>query len=193
MDANSVIASATVASVVVAGVYAGLTYLLARKNGEMVALMEAQHREFIAPHVVIAVGIKHSIVTTIKVRNIGRSPARNVRLALNRDFYQFADYSAQKNLRNWPIFQKALPSLGVGDEIFFLLCRGADVDSIVDGINITPATFSITVTSEFAGAETSTVYPVDLTLYRRTGQDRPEELAELEKIRKSLEKLAAAK
>lgn len=189
MDANTIIASATVASVIVAAVYAGLTYLLARKNGEMVALMKAQHREFIAPHVTLSLGIKHSIITTVKIRNVGRSAARNVRLSLDRDFYQFAEHQPEKNVRKWPLFQQAMPCLGAGDEIFFMLCQGFNIDKEIGGVNITPSKFSISVVYEFGGVERSENYEVDLGFYFRTQQDRSQELEELEKIQKHLGKL----
>lgn len=191
MEANTVIAFATVASVVVAAIYAGLTYLVARKNGEMVALMEAQYREFIAPHVTLSVGIKHSVVTTIKIRNVGRSTAKNVRLSLDRDFYQFADHIPEKNVRNWPLFQRAMPCMGAGDEIFFMLCQGFNIDKEIGGVNITPSKFSILVAYEFGGVKRSEDYEIDLGFYSRTQQDRPQELEELEKIQKHLGKLVS--
>jgi hypothetical protein len=73
--------------VIITAIYCFLTYMIVRKNGEMVAQMRAQYEGFIAPVITITILIKHSVFVYLKIRNKGQSAAKNLRLCMDRDFF----------------------------------------------------------------------------------------------------------
>jgi len=100
----------TLALVIITGVYAYFNYLMAARNGEMVAQMKAQRESFLAPVITVALKIKHGSMMCLLVNNRGQSPATNLRLSLDRDFHQFSNAAPDNNVRNFPMFQDPIPS-----------------------------------------------------------------------------------
>jgi hypothetical protein len=174
----------TLALVVITAIYSYFNYLMAKRNGEMVEQMKAQHEAFLAPVIAIALKIKHGTMICLLVSNRGQSPATNLRLSLDRDFHQFGKSSVDENLRNFPMFQETIPSFAPGEELFTFLVQGHELNDFA------PAKFAVLAKFEFGGKTYEQAHNVNLTAYFRTAQDRNELLDEATKIRKALEDIA---
>jgi hypothetical protein len=174
----------TLALVIITAVYAYFNYLMAQRNGEMVAQMKAQHEAFLAPVIAVAVKIKHGSMICLLVNNRGQSPATNLRLSLDRDFHQFGKPGPEENVRNFPMFQETIPSFSPGEELFTFLVQGHELNDFA------PAKFSVLAKYEFGGKTYEQAHSVNLTAYFRTAQDRNELLDEAKKISKALEDMA---
>ncbi len=181
----------TLCLVLITGLYCFYTYRIVEKNEQIVAQMKAQYDSFIAPVITVTVEIRHSVVVCLKVRNCGRSPARNLRLALDRDFYQFGEFEETRNIRNFSAFQQVIPSFSPGDELFFQVCQGFNLGKQHGDQAITPPEFTIDVRFDFDGRAVEEHHRIDLRAYFQSAQDRSEMVEELEKIRKVLEKKQA--
>jgi hypothetical protein len=174
----------TLVLVIITAVYAYFNYLMAKRNGEMVAEMKAQRESFLAPSITVALKIKHSSMMCLLVNNRGQSPATNLRLSLDRDFHQFGDATPDSNLRNFPMFQETIPSFAPGGELFTFLAQGHELN------DFTPKTLSVLTKYEFAGKLYEQIHSINLAAYFRTSQDRDELLDEAIKICKALEAIA---
>ena len=97
----------TLANVLLTAVFAGLTFFILRANraavGAMREQMADQNRPFVAVTVQVRMGT-HGI--QLLVRNVGRSPAQNLRLHLDRDFFQFGEKSEGRNLAKQSAFSR---------------------------------------------------------------------------------------
>jgi hypothetical protein len=174
----------TAVLVVITAIYAYFNYLMAKRNGEMVAQMKAQHESFLAPVVCASIKIKHGSMMCLLVCNRGQSPATNLRLSLDRDFHQFGQSSANSNMRNYPLFQETIPSFAPGEELFTFLVQGHELNDFA------PTKLAVLARYEFGGKPYEQVHEINLAAYFRTAQDRNELLDEAMKISKALEDLA---
>ena len=107
---------------------------------------------------------------------------------MDKDFYQAGEFSEDKNIRTFPVFQQPIPSFGPDEEIFILLSQGFNLDKKNGETLITPYEFNIDTQYEFAGKTFKHRHEINLHAYLMTSQDRSELLDELEKIRKALER-----
>jgi hypothetical protein len=178
----------TLILVIVTTLYCVFTYQILQRNREIVTQMKAQYESFIEPSIAVTIEIKHSIVVCLRIRNVGKSRAKNLRLALDRDFYQYGGAAEERNLRTFPTFQTTIPSFGPNDEIFFMLSQGFNLGKKHAERVITPYEFSIGVRYEFGGREIGEQHAINLHPYMKSMQDRSELVEEAEKIRKELEK-----
>lgn len=174
----------TAVLVIITGIYAYFNYLMARRNGEMVAEMKAQRESFLAPSITLALKIKHGSMMCLLVNNRGQSPATNLRLSLDRDFHQFGNSASESNIRNFPMFQETIPSFAAGEELFIFLAQGHDLNET------TPVKFSVLAKYDFAGKAYEQAHSINLGAYMRTSQDRSELLDEAIKITKAVEEIA---
>jgi hypothetical protein len=156
----------------------------------MVAQMRAQYESFVAPVVTVTILLKHSTVICMKIKNAGHSSAKHLKLSIDKDFYQFGKLEKDKNIRNFPTFQRAIPSFSPGEEIFFMLSQGSNLGKLDEGREITPLEFTVDVQFEFGKQTFAHRHEIDLRVYMKTSQDKSEILDEMEKIRKVLEKQA---
>lgn len=174
----------TLALVVITAIYAYFNYLMAKRNGEMVAQMKAQHESFLAPVITFALKIKHGSMMCLLVSTRGQSSATNLRLSLDQDFHQFGKAEAESNLRNFPMFQEIMPSFAPGEQLFTFLVQGHELN------DLTPKIFTVLAKYEFGGKPYEQTHSINLAAYFLTSQDRNELLDEAKKISKAVEELA---
>ena len=88
----------SLANVLLTATFAFLTFLILRANRAAVAAMRDQMADQNRPYVHVSVQVRLGTpVLQLLVRNVGRSPAENLRLHIDRDFYQFGDRSEARN------------------------------------------------------------------------------------------------
>jgi hypothetical protein len=177
----------TLCLVVVTALYCFFTYRILQANSEMVTQMRAQYESFIAPIITTTITIKHDAFLYLKVENRGQSPAKNLRLSLDKDFYRAAEFGDDHNIREYEMFNRVIPSFGPGEKLFIMLAQGFNLGKIVDSKEITPYQFTISATYKFGNKEITSTHEIDLKAYMHTSQDRSETLDELRKIRKAIE------
>ncbi|MGN2393247.1 hypothetical protein ACTFO6_17375, partial [Pelomicrobium sp. G1] len=87
--------------VVITGFYAWATYKILQANQDMATAMKEQInlqlRPYVQPSLFILPGTN---IFCLRIKNIGRNAASNLRLSLDREFFQFADTRPERNLRN---------------------------------------------------------------------------------------------
>ena len=92
-------------SVVITGFYAWVTYKIMTVNERTLSAMQQQAEAVTRPYLTINVFSEpNSVVFYLRIANTGRTGARNVRLTLDRDFYQYGQKN-RPSLREATVFQ----------------------------------------------------------------------------------------
>lgn len=176
--------------VVITGFYAWVTYKIMNLNGLTLAAMQAQAEAVTRPYLTINVFSEpNSVVFYLRIANTGKSGASNVRLKLDRDFYQYGQKN-RPSLREATAFQQPIEQLPPGAEIVFGLAQGFVVLGNEADASVTPPVFSIDATYAYGDKTVSETTTIDLRPYKES-MDPPSAVAdELKRIREQLEKIA---
>lgn len=152
--------------VVITGFYAWATYKILQANQDMATAMKEQinlqSRPYVQPSLFIHPGTN---IFCLRIKNIGRNAASNLRLSLDRDFFQFADTRPERNLRNLAAFSEPIASFPPDAELEFWLAQapnlfGPDADGAV-----TPRVFSVTAEYEYSGKSVKEKTTLDFRPY----------------------------
>ncbi|MHB9112951.1 MAG: hypothetical protein ACYC4D_10085 [Thermoleophilia bacterium] len=179
-----------VATALSAILYTWLTYLILRSNRDTLRLMQQQSLAATRPYVsVAAVSEVETPLFLLQIRNSGQTPAFNLRLELDRPFYQFGEKRAENNLSSFRAFQEPIACFPPGAELLFYLAQAFVVFAENADPSVTPPVFKVTATYSFANQTVTEVTPVDLKAYMNTAMkhDRRTEVLE-----KAIREVAAA-
>jgi hypothetical protein len=176
--------------VIITAIYAWLTYSIAHSNRLMVAEVQKQIEVQTRPVISFNIEIQHQTVFVARIWNRGASPAENLKLTIDKDFYRFGEtHGDSRNIADMYIFKNTLSTLAPGDGFWIDLCTGPEVGKIADGKVITPDKFTIQASYKYGSREYVESFVVDLRAYFYTSGEKrlPEQL---EKMAKSLDDLA---
>ncbi|EME0887128.1 MULTISPECIES: hypothetical protein [Pseudomonadota] len=181
----------TLANVLLTAMFAGLTFFILRANraavGAMREQMADQNRPFVAVTVQVRMGTP---VIQLLIRNVGRSPAQNLRLRLDRDFFQFGEQAESRNLAKQSAFSQSIDCLPPMSELLFDLGMGFEIFASGADPTICPHTFEVSAEYEYGKNKYSEKTHVDLQPYMGTSVPRHPVVEELERVRKSIDNLS---
>jgi hypothetical protein len=146
--------------------FAGLTFFILRANraavGAMREQMADQNRPFVAVTVQVRMGTP---VIQLLIRNVGRSPAQNLRLRLDRNFFQFGEQGESRNLAKQSAFSQPIDCLPPMSELLFDLGMGFEIFESGADPTICPHTFQVSAEYEYGKNKYSEKTHVDLRPY----------------------------
>ena len=178
--------------VAITGFYAWATFRILRANEAVVQVMkdqlEAQSRPYIHPSLFVVPGTN---IFGLRIKNTGKTAANSLRLSIDKDFFLFAEKKEGQNLRNMNAFSKPITSFPPDAEIEFWLAQGPNIFAENADQSVVPRVFTVQTDYTFSGRTVSENTTLDFTPYLNANIPRDSVVSELEKIRKSLEKLAA--
>lgn len=181
----------TLANVLLTAMFAGLTFFILRANraavGAMREQMADQNRPFVAVTVQMRMGTP---VIQLLVRNVGRSPAQNLRLRLDRDFFQFGEKGEGRNLAKQSAFSQPIDCLPPMSELLFDLGMGFKIFGGEADQAICPHTFKVSADYEYGKNKYSEKTHVDLRPYMGASVPHHPVVEELERVRKSIDNLS---
>ena len=181
----------TLANVLLTAMFAGLTFFILRANraavGAMREQMADQNRPFVAVTVQVRMGTP---VIQLLIKNVGRSPAQNLRLRLDRDFFQFGEKGENRNLAKQSAFSQSIDCLPPMSELLFDLGMGFEIFASGADPTICPHTFEMSAEYEYGKNKYSEKTHVDLRPYMGTSVPRHPVVEELERVRKSIDNLS---
>ncbi|HCF1786785.1 hypothetical protein QMK42_24955 [Pseudomonas aeruginosa] len=181
----------TLANVLLTAMFAGLTFFILRANraavGAMREQMADQNRPFVAVTVQVRMGTP---VIQLLIRNVGRSPAQNLRLRLDRNFFQFGEQAESRNLAKQSAFSQSIDCLPPMSELLFDLGMGFEIFASGADPTICPHTFEVSAEYEYGKNKYSEKTHVDLQPYMGTSVPRHPVVEELERVRKSIDNLS---
>ena len=126
-----------------------ITGYYARVTHKMLKTMQQQSEAITKPYLTInAFSEPHGVLYYLRIANTGKTGASNVRLTLDRDFYQLGQ-KHMPNLREVSAFQQPIEQLPPGAEIIFGLAQGFVVLDHKADQSVTPLMFSISATYSY--------------------------------------------
>jgi hypothetical protein len=178
----------TLALVVITGLYAWATFRILRANEAVVAAMKEQTEAQLRPYVVVSVSPRiGTTLLCLAIENVGRSPAQNLRMKMDRDFYPHAERRERENIAKLPAFAEPIRSLAPGAKVTFILGVGHTLFAASE--DLCPRVF--TVSAEYASGlrRYAEDHSVDLRPLVHSSVVHDPVAEEVEKLRKSLEGL----
>ncbi|WP_416262347.1 hypothetical protein [Gibbsiella quercinecans] len=164
--------------VLITGIYAFLTYKMSKISERSVQIMNDQAESISRPYLVIQPYVRpHTPFLYLKIYNSGKTPALNVRLELDKDFYQFGD--SDKNLKNASVFTSIFDSFAPSQELFFALGQGWVIFG--ESKNSLPQQFVITATYNYMDKEVVERNHIDLRPFSQSEGERNPIVEELKK------------
>lgn len=176
--------------VLVTAIYAYLTYKLARSSAASVAAMEHQNWEASRAFIVVSPFVRaHTPFLYLRVSNNGRSSALELKLTIDKDFFQFAEArKPDHNLRSKTAFSQVIEAFHPGQELIFALAEGWNIFGAKAQSGACPAIFTVTAAYDCLGKRVIESIPIDLTAFMGSEGRRDPIVEELEKLRISFEK-----
>lgn len=173
----------------ITAVYVYLTHRMAKASEDSVAALREQSEATRRPYIVAVPFVRlHTSLLYLRVKNTGQTSALNLRLALDRDFYQFGEKTnPNRNLRTMAAFTTPIDSFPPGAELIFGLAQGFVLFGSGTNLEVTPVQFNVTAQYQFFGKAVEESNAIDLRPYIGSEGDRDPIVEELERIRKVLE------
>lgn len=174
----------------ITAIYAYLTLRMAKASEASVEAMRAQSEAMLRPYITIAPFIRpHTTLLYLRITNTGKTGASNLRLTIDRDFFQYGSANEPKsNLKNMSAFSNSIDSLPPGAELIFGLGVGSSLFGESANPNVSPIQFNITAAYEFGAQKVEEISRIDLRPYVGTEGEVDPVVEELERIRKVLDK-----
>lgn len=176
--------------VFVTTIYSYLTYKMAKASEASVQAMREQSEAMLRPYVSVSTYVRpHTTVLYLRIENTGRTGAENLRLSMDKDFFQFGEAKQPEgNLRTKAAFDDTIQSLPPGGSLVFALAQGFVIFAPDADASVVPQQFTVTATYGFAGKQVSETHRIDLRPYIDSEGERDPVVEELERLRKIAEK-----
>ena len=177
--------------VFITGIYSYLTHKMAKASEESVKAMREQSEAMLRPYVAITPYVRpHTTVLYLRIENSGKSSAENLRLSMDKDFFQFGEVNQpDHNLRTKKAFLDPIRSMPPGGKLIFALAQGFVVFAPSADPDHLPRQFTITATYQFGDREFKEINHIDLCPYIGSEGEHDPLVEELERLRKVAEKL----
>lgn len=133
---------------------------------------QKQHQEEVRPWVYVQFEFHHEIFVKLVIENKGRSPAYDLRVTLDKDFYQFAEPDESRNLRTFPSFNEPISWFPPGAKISVDMAQGFNFDVVREGKNLTPSRLIVSTVYADKIQSYSESCALDLTPYFHTTQPK---------------------
>lgn len=176
--------------VFITAIYSYLTHKMAKASEASVQVMREQSEVMLRPYVTISTFVRpHTTVLYLRIENTGRNAAENLRLSIDKDFFQFGQANQpDHNLRTKSAFLEPIHNLPPSGKLVFPLAQGFTIFAPEANPNHVPQQFTITATYRFGKKEFTEANRIDLRPYIGSEGELDPVVEELEKLRKVAEK-----
>ena len=142
------------------------TFKILRANRQTVDVMREQVVAITRPYIQVSLQVRvGSSFMMLKIWNSGASPANNLKLTLDRDFFFNAERNDNNNLRNYQAFRERIESLPPKAEITFDLGAG---HTVFGNAELCPLQFTVSADYEFDDRLVAERTSVDMRPYLRS-------------------------
>ncbi len=179
--------------VVITGFYAWVTYRIQKANEHVVEAMREQSELIYCPYVTVAPFVEPgNKVFYLRIVNLGKTAASDLRLAIDRSFFMFGKRTEQYDLATYSAFNQPIDSLPPDSEIIFGLGLSFDIFAEDADPTTCPTTFTITATYKFGSKQVEERHFIDLRPYRNAEAYQDPLIRRLTEINKSIGELTKA-
>jgi hypothetical protein len=174
--------------IIITGFYAWSTYRILQANEKVVKVMGDQLEALMRPYITIAPYIVPGTpLMGIKISNTGQSPAQNLTLSMDKDFYRHGN--KEINIAQFKAFREPIEMFCPGTELIFDVATAIQIFSKDADPNIMPKVFSITASYEYFGKIVIEKNIIDLNPFLESTQPRDSFIRELKNIVEAIDKL----
>ena len=170
----------------ITAIYAWLTFKMLQANKEAIRVMKDQFQSTTRPYIVANVVVKPDAMVELVIKNVGKSSAQNLKLTLDRPFYQHGEDG--RNLQYYPAFSSEIDSLAPESSFSFSLVHGSRLSE--DSDEKTPNRFEVIAVYNFNEIEFSERHKVDITPFLKSQVPTDQYLSVLGGIKQSLDQIA---
>lgn len=170
-----VTAALTTVLVIITGYYAWVTRKILEANErsvsasqEAVKAMREQTEAVYRPYITIKHRLTSNALLDLVIENTGETNAVNLKLEIDKDYYQAATNNEEYNLANLYAFNNVIETFPPGAKLAFSLGAGLIIRSQNTDQSQTPLDFKISATYSFGGKTVTETTTVDLHPYART-------------------------
>ena len=182
MDFNNYLTVLNTISAIAIIVYVFFTY-------RAVVAMKDQTEAIYRPYISISHFLDEDTLVGLVIKNTGRTTASNVRLNIDKDFYQLGSADKDLNLRSIYLFSNEIKSMSPDATLLLSLAPTILLINASENDSITPLVFNITATYSYGKKTFTEVTAIDLRVYRNTFLPVGSVEKQLLKINKSLQHL----
>lgn len=177
--------------VLITGYYAWTTNRILSANKEAVAAMREQSEAMTRPYIQPMLGlVPNTPIFVLKIRNIGKTTARNLRLTLDKDFYQLGNQ--KRNLRDLNTFKDEISSFPPDSEFSFWLGTGPEMFAAEHNDDLMPQVFSVTASYEYAQKKVTETTTIDFRPFLSTDLPRDSITHELKDMTREIKDVSRA-
>jgi hypothetical protein len=179
--------------VVITSFYAWVTYRILKANERVVEAMREQSEAAYRPYVTVTPFLEpDNPIFFLRIANLGKTAATDLRLAIDRSFFKFGERSERNDLASFAAFNQPIDSLPPDSEIVFGLAQGFVV--FADGADPTtcPTTFTVTASYRFGSKQVEERHIIDLRPYLHADVPQDPVIRKLKAINDSIGKLTGA-
>ena len=181
----------TAALVLITGFYAWATHKILKANEQVVEVMREQAEAVTRPYVTASTALKpDNPIFYLRISNIGKTAAADLKLSLDRPFYKFAEKNKEKNLGGYSAFNNVITSFPPGAEIVFSLAQSFVIFGDKADGDVVPSSFTVTAEYSYGGKRVKEVNPIDMRPYLGTSIPQDPYVRKLKAINESIEKVA---
>ena len=180
----------TFALVIVTGIYSFITFKLLRANERSVAIMRDQSEALSRPLILVKLLIIRKVMLCLLIQNIGKSPAKNLKITLNKNFYKYGEKKENNNLAKYPAFNNIIFSFAPGQALTFDLAQSFKIFDNNADENIMPKKFIISTSYSSESKEYNESHQIDLEAFLHMNVRATNEFDKLDEIESELNKIA---
>lgn len=179
--------------VLITGFYAWATYKILRANESIVEVAREEAENISRPYVNISTfTIPDNPIIFLAIENTGKTPANNLRLQVDKDFYQFGEKKKDRNLRGLEVFCNPIACFSPGSRLPFYLGIGHQLFNEESEQVVSPLTFKITAEYEYGDKKVKEETVIDLKMHLNSALAPDAIVSELKKMSESINKLPNA-
>lgn len=183
----------TLALVVITGFYAWATLKILRANEAMVSTMRNQQNAAMRPYILVSTNLRMGTqLLYLSIKNVGKTAALNLKLSLDKSFYQLGEKREERNIANSAAFSRAIDSFPPDGQLLFLLGDGPTLYSTSKTEEVSPLVFQVTASYSSGSESITETSTVDLRPYINTDVPHNPVVEELGKLRAEFVKLSKA-
>jgi hypothetical protein len=181
----------TGALVLITGFYAWATYKILKANERVVEVMHEQAEAVTRPYITVAAVLEpDNPIFYLRISNVGKTAANDVKLTLDKSFYPFGEKKEGNDLCHLFAFTNVITSFPPGAEIVFSLAQSFVIFGEKADNAIVPSSFIVTAEYSFAGKHVTEANPIDLRPYLGASIPQDAYVRKLKAINDSIEKVA---
>lgn len=170
--------------------YAWATFQILKANKGVVLLMREQMEQLNRPYVQVAMFIRPGTsLLQLRIQNTGRTAAENLRLEMDKDFFQFGERRDNGNLKLKSAFVNTISSFPPNSVIEFALGMGHSIFGDGASESTTPHQFAVKARYSFVGRTVCETTEIDLSPYLSSETPQDATLNGLHEVRDAIQSL----